>query len=442
MKKLFYASVMAMAVLSLICTQSLRAQDDQISISDQAEFNAYQNATTQSDPTAKAAALESFLSTYPQSKVKKAVLDMLIDAYQAANNPDKSVDAATRMLQLDPNNMKAVYVVVVVKKSQKQWDDAATMAQKGLLMKKPAATKDADWKELTAGVYPLFHSALANQALFVKNDYKTAIAEFNTELQLTAAENTSSVLPDMLTLAGAYADMKAKDQRDLVKACWFYARVWDLAPQPYKAKIEQSLDYWYKKYHGNVDGLDALKKQAALTMFPPGDLGNSITKAKSPAEVVHDMLAQQADLKTLALADKETILAVGSKDDADKLWAVMKDEETPVPGVVIEASTTVIKVAVTEDAKQAKIADFIVNLKTPLTEKEVPAVGFEFKIPTAKEPAAELVGTYDSYTQVPATDTTAQAAVITLKDGMIVPAAKKTAPHPPAHKPAAAHHAQ
>ena len=40
----------------------------------------------------------------------------------------------------------------------------------------------------------------------------------------------------MLTLAGAYADMKAKDSRDLVKACWFYARVWDFAPASYKAE--------------------------------------------------------------------------------------------------------------------------------------------------------------------------------------------------------------
>jgi tetratricopeptide (TPR) repeat protein len=441
MKKFVIASVMAMAGLSLICTQSLRAQDpDQISISDQAEFNAYQNATTQSDPTAKAAALESFLSTYPQTKVKKSVLDMLVDTYQAAQNPAKTVDAATRLLQLDPNNLKAIFISVYIDKANKQWDDAATLAQKGLTVKKPVSIKDADWKEQTAAVYPLFHSALASQALNSKNDYKTAIAEFNIELQLTPADGTNNVLPDMLTLAATYADMKAKESRDLVKACWFYARVWDFAPANFKPKIEQPLEYWYKKYHGSLTGLDALKQQAQATMFPPGTL--VIDKAKTPAEVVHDMLAGQADLSTLALEDKETILAVGSKDDADKLWAVMKDQQTPVPGIVIEASTTVIKIAVTADAKQAKIADFIVNLKTPLADKDVPAVGFEYKIPSAKEPAAELVGTYDSYAQVPATDTTAQAAVITLKDGVIVPAAKKTAPRPVSHKPAAAHPAQ
>ena len=33
-------------------------------------------------------------------------------------------------------------------------------------------------------------------------------------------------------------------------------------------------------------------------------------------------------------------------------------------------------------------------MKKPLEDKDIPAVGFEFKVP----PATELVGTYDSYT--------------------------------------------
>ena len=87
----------------------------------------------------------------------------------------------------------------------------------------------------------------------------------------------------------------------------------------------------------------------------------------------------------------------------------------------------------TQDAKDAKTPDFIVNMKKPLTEKEIPAVGFVFGVP----PASALVGTYDSYKQVPATATTAQSAEIVLRDGEIELAAKK--PAAPAHKPAAGH---
>jgi hypothetical protein len=90
MKKFVFASVMALASISLVSAPTLRAQDsDTISIKDPAEFNAYQMATTQSDPKAKASALESFLQTYPQSVVKKAVLDLLMDTYQGMATPTR-----------------------------------------------------------------------------------------------------------------------------------------------------------------------------------------------------------------------------------------------------------------------------------------------------------------------------------------------------------------
>ena len=112
MKKLVLASAMALASVAFVSSPTLRAQDNsaQITISDPAEFNAYQNASTQSDPVAKASALEGFLAQYPNSVVKKAVLDQLTDSYQATNQPDKALSSASRLLQLDPNNMKAIFI--------------------------------------------------------------------------------------------------------------------------------------------------------------------------------------------------------------------------------------------------------------------------------------------------------------------------------------------
>ncbi len=73
MKKLVFASVMALASISLVAP-TLHAQDQggTIKIKDPAEFNAYQMFTTQTDPKAKAAAGEDFLTKYPQSVVKNA----------------------------------------------------------------------------------------------------------------------------------------------------------------------------------------------------------------------------------------------------------------------------------------------------------------------------------------------------------------------------------
>ncbi len=244
-------------------------------------------------------------------------------------------------------------------------------------------------------------------------------------------------LVDTLNLAEAYANINPKkpDAGDLKNAIWFYSRAWDYAPPAYKPQIEKKLDYWYNRYHGGLDGLDAIKTQAQATEFPSGEV--AVAAAKTPAEKIHDLLADPStDLKALALADKELVLTFGSKDDADKMWAVLKDQVTPVPGTVIEATATTIKVAVTDDATQSKPPDFIVNMKEPLKDAAVPAAGAELKI--MKDGGPELDGTYDSYTQIPGTDTAAASLQIVLREGNLQPEKKKAAP---VHKPAAAHHA-
>ena len=442
MKKLVFASVMALATLSLVSAPALRAQD--ITIKDPAEFNAYQMATTQSDPKAKAAALEGFLQQYPQSVVKNSVLVMLLETYQGLGDADHIVSTGSRVLQVDPNNMEALFLSVAIKRSQctrsidqktgktndaQTCDDGATMAAKGLTASKPTVSDD-DWKKQTGAAFPIFHSMIALDDSVSKGDVKGGISEYRNELMLfdPAATQSGPGLVDTLNLAEAYAKSAPPD---MVNAVWFYARAWDFAPAGYKAVIEKKMDYWYNKFHGGMDGLDAIKQQAQATVFPAGTL--MITPADTPAQKIHKILVNTPDLTTLALADKELVLAYGAKEDADKLWALLKDKETPVPGIVIEATVSVIKVAVTDDAKQAKTPDFIVNLKEPLADKDVPAAGFEYKL----QPAAELNGTYDSYTQIPATDTVPQSVQIVVRDGFIQPEVKKKAV--PAHKPTAAH---
>ncbi len=210
MKKIVFASVMALASISLVAPM-LHAQDQggTIKINDPAEFNAYQMATTQSDPKAKAAALEQFLTQYPNSVVKSAVLDMLVDTYQQVQEPEKTLDAAHRLLQIDANNMKATLISVFVRKSQcaksvsasgkssdpQTCDDAATLAKTGLGLAKPAATSADDWAKQTAIAYPVFHSAIALDDTVVKKDYKSAEDEYTDELKLYSDEQSKTAGP-------------------------------------------------------------------------------------------------------------------------------------------------------------------------------------------------------------------------------------------------------
>ena len=320
MKKFVFTALMALAGMLLASSNHLRAQD--ISISDPAEYNAYQSASAQTDAKAKAKAFEDFLTAYPQSVVKKPALDQLIDAYQATGDQDKALSAATRLLQIDANYPKALFISVYIKKSQcgKTSDaatcaDAAALAQKGLAAPKPATTSDEDWKKLTAAMYPVYHSAIALDYM-VKKDIKAAIQEYRTELMLYSVADTTKGqgLVDTLQLAEAYAK---PDARDMVLACWFYARAWNYAPATYQAQIAPKLEYWYKRYHGNLEGLDALKTAAKATLFPPSDPNAIIKPAPTPAENAETAF-NSGDPATLSLSDKEYILANAKDETAQK----------------------------------------------------------------------------------------------------------------------------
>jgi tetratricopeptide (TPR) repeat protein len=528
---------MALAGMCLVSTPALQAHGQTVQIQDPAEYNSYQNASTQNDPAQRCSALESFLKTYPQSIAKSAALAQMMDCYGQTNQMDNLLSAATRLLQIDPNNPQAITASVYVKKLQcsksqdpsgsstdpQTCDDAAALAHKGLTVSKPAGMSDADWKTFTGNYYPIYHSAIALDDMLSKKDYAGAIKEYTAELMLYPESQTTSGpgLVDTVQLAESYA--KPGPARDEVKAIWFYARAWNFvpsAPHDYKADIEVKLDYWYKRFHGTLDGdaaikqqINAIKAQAQATLFPPATF--TIPPAPTPQELAHHAYTT-SDPKTLGLEDKEYILANGSPQDASGLWALLKGQATPVPGNVIsdpatvlkitvitaaspkpkefvvkltnsvacsavpvppgelkikeaqdyilangvkadtdamgdvltetpahlhklavEPAVTTINVAVTQDAKDNHVADFIVNLKEPLACKETPPAGSMLGF----QPATELDATYDTYTSIAAAGTTAASAQIVLRDGF-VQQEKKAGPvhHPPA-KPAAGHHA-
>lgn len=410
MKKLVFASTIIAACIGLVQLPSMRAQDraqDSITV-DQVEYNAYQNAVAQSDLKARAAALEGFLTAYPRTVIRNSVLGQLEDLYrslsdqamsaaQEAKTQDaqakaihdsndfrsKELDAATRLLAADPNNLKALLLSVMIEKAQgasgktpdtKMLADAADKAQKGLKAPKPADISAADWRKQTDDAYPIFHSAIGLDAT-VNKHFDAAIDEFQIELKLDALDATTSGLglSDTVQLADAYAKSTPVDEQ---KAIWFYARAWKFAPTgpkiDYKAIIGQQLEYWYNKYHGGLDGLDDVKTKAAASVFPPEDF--QIKPKPTLAELISPMI--RAGIDSLSLADKETVLAQGFKEDADRVWAKLKDQNTPVPGNVISATATEIKVSVVEAGKtpsQTRTIDYLIKLKTPITCGETTA---------------------------------------------------------------------
>ncbi len=283
MKKVIFASMlvaasMVPAAVPCVFAQAQGSQTSQITIKDPAEYNAYTNAIGQSSPAAKAAAIESFLQQYPNSVVKQEMLEQLVGAYQATGDTAKTFDAAKRLLQVDPTNLRALTFVVYVGKSQAngdpaKLDDAAANAQKGLTATKPAAMSDADFQKLKAAATPIFYNAIAADDL-AKKDYKDAIDALNSELKSEQPAQTTQQpsLADTYYLGTAYVQADSKNPDNLKNGIWFLARAAQYLPDPYKTTAEKAAEYWYQKYHGGMDGFPQIQQLAHDNVFSTSHL--------------------------------------------------------------------------------------------------------------------------------------------------------------------------
>jgi tetratricopeptide (TPR) repeat protein len=416
-----------------------------------AEYAVYNNAITQTDPKAKAAALEAYLTQYPQSSVKAQTLGTLMQIAVQLNDPTKALDAADRLLQVDPNNLQALTFEAYFRDQaassltdnaakQSALDAAAGYAQKGLTVSKPASMSEDDFKKQQATAMPIFYSAIGAAALNRK-DNAAAIDAYKKEINSVPepATHTVPVLPDIYQLALAYELSTPPDYLD----CAFYAaRFVAYAPEPYKSQIAPTARYCYHQYHGHDDdGYDAFAAAAQANVNPPDGLFASVKPAPTPAEQIHTIIASTPDLATLAIADKEMVFQYGSPEDAAKVWDTIKGKSFQLSGTVIASTPTQLQVAVSDNAVQTKTADFTVNLTPPdalpeLKEHATPAEKLAYK---RKEEAAQkqadalaaatavgqtvtFSGTYDSFTSKP--------LMITMSDGEVVlpKAAKPAAP--------------
>src|SRR6266567_8295828 len=179
-------------------------------IKDPAEYNAYVGAVQQSDAAAKISGLEAFLSQYPNSVMKEDALEVLMGAYQQTNNAAKMNDAAQRLLQANPNNLRALALLAYSKRAaaeanqnpQQNLAEAAQYAERGLqamqTAPKPEGMSDADFDKLKKQTSVIFNGVDGIAALQAK-DYAKAQQHLR-----AAVEADPNNLRDVYPLALAY----------------------------------------------------------------------------------------------------------------------------------------------------------------------------------------------------------------------------------------------
>jgi len=352
-------------------------------IKDPAEYNAYVGAIKQTDPTAQISGLEAFLTQYPNSIMKTAALETLMADYQKTNNQQKTIDTATKLVTVDPNNVRAMALLAYFDRLKAQGGDtnakqdlvdAKKYGQMGLdalpKFAKPEGTSDADFEKMKTQMTGIFNAAIGIADLTAK-DYQDARKTLR-----VAADDSPTDFSVVYPLALAYAGPTPPDPSippDSLNAIWYSARASVIAPTPqYQQQIEKYAKNQYMKYHGGEDGWTDLLAQAKASPNEPA--GFTIKPAPTPPEQAHNMVTATSPDK-MDFATWEFILTNGKQEDQDTVWNAIKGKPVYMNGTVIDASSTEFHIAASEDDIEAKKPDITLTFEEKVPVRLIPKAG-------------------------------------------------------------------
>ncbi len=119
MKKVVLASLLAVAgavpLASLAYSQQPSSGGIQMS---QDEYAAYNKANSETTAAGKVADFEAYLKAYPNSAVKVDVLNQILFANSQIGDQAATLNAADRLLAVDPNNLRALTFEVYYRRAR------------------------------------------------------------------------------------------------------------------------------------------------------------------------------------------------------------------------------------------------------------------------------------------------------------------------------------
>jgi tetratricopeptide (TPR) repeat protein len=361
----------------------------------QDEYNAYMAMHNEKDPQKKIALADAFLAKYTDSAstVKVSVYTELLAVLQQVGDSAKAIDAAKKLVELDPNNLAGLRYLSFAfpftfkptdADSTAQLSSAESNAKHGLELlgkvPKPANMSDEQFQQAIKPVRATFNSTVGFVAL-QRKDYAGAISSLK-----SALEDNPSDLYASNWLGTAYLYSTPPDYSN---AFWYLARADALAKSSKgadEAQIDSFLSQRYACYHGSDDGLDALKNQAASTATPPD--GFQVTALQAPAATGNPNVDNFNKL-TFRLRVQ------GCPEIPQQLWPQLKGQPLGLGGYVnsvekgSDSNTNLVKIALSQSKS---------------------ATGFDIILQDSSQPkAADLhegdpvrfEGTIDSYTATP-----------------------------------------
>lgn len=405
MKNAFITFLLVLSMLAVVQAQSSSASAPTSSkvIQNAAEYNAYMAALNTTEPVARAAAFDSFISQYPASVVKLEAFEQAMAAYQQAGNQAKVESTARAILGMNPSNIRALAILAFLDRVKATQGDTAALkeacayGQSGLgslpSWSKPEGVSDAEFEKLRNQMSEIFNGVAGFCSLQTK-DYVTARGYYVKSFQIDPAN-----MQDLYQLGIACSLMDPMD----VSGFWYLAKAINLAGAQKNDRAAQGIGAYakakYHQYHGSDEGWDQFVAAVASQTAPPAVISDVIKPKPSNCDIAAQAVAQNK-VEELSFSDWEFILAQRDcgpqgKDAADKVWQAIEAQQKggqamlKIPVKIIASTKDSLEAAVTEENQNANQADMHVTLLKPMLH------------PLAPGSTIDVVGVITSYTPKP-----------------------------------------
>jgi tetratricopeptide (TPR) repeat protein len=384
---------------------------------DRAEYDAYDKilkAAQAKDNNGAVEAADAYLAAYPESKMLMQVYSIKLGAYQALNNSPKVEETANKILEIDPDNLRAILMLSylfprTVNTSDPdlsgKLDKAESTVTKGLeqLEKmQPAANQPPEQFETQRRQTGAILYETDGFVALQKKDYPKAAESLTKSLEANPNNALGFYWLGLAYLTPKPADGSPKATEEYDKGMYAMARSVSLGgstplPEALKTSTKDYLAQVYENRHGSRDGFDELLAQSAASPFPAADFHVMTAEELAPEPEPEPEPVPQRELtvKIEELAtfdDIQAYLSAGGQKEADT-WELLKGATLPLPGKVAAAArtgATTLMVAVSPAlAATPGKHDVEVTLAEPLARNLAAGADVNFE------------GTLDAYTAKP-----------------------------------------
>lgn len=270
-------------------------QKQQKNYKDRAEYDLFASITKETNPQKRLELLNTWRDKYPTSDFKPERLQLFMVTYQALNQGQKMLDTAKEIVELDANNIGAMFWISLLTPSLHPANAPAEVlataekAAKGVLSnidaayapekKAPNVPEDA-WKKERMSIEGTARATLG-WVEWQRKNLEAAEAQLVKSLATNPQNGTASGWLGTVLLQQRKIEKQSAALYHIARAASYDGP--GAADANTRKQLEAYLQKAYNQHHGSTEGLAELKAKVKTEALPPADF-----KIKTAVEIAEE----------------------------------------------------------------------------------------------------------------------------------------------------------